>query len=276
MNIEDIKHAADKDNPSRMESKTVKFKDGYLVVSIVSVHKYAKFVGDNFRDRPEYVYRGQADYKWPLESTIQRHTQKNGPSPKRLASHLGIFKKATLGRRGSNPAQPNEDNDWWALGQHYGLATPLLDWTRSSWVGLYFAYSDFQVPSRRRAVYALDLVAVGEKCVELPDQKVEVVDPKVHDNPRLLAQAGILLKLPTEQALEDWVRINFKNENRVVLAKMQMPSPRKDVEYILRDLERMNINHLTLFPDLLGATGYANAAYRVPRLVELRKSTLHS
>ena len=129
-----------------VESKVVSFEDGYLDARITSVKKFANFAVKNFV-APEFVFRGQSNGdKWSLQPTFQRLSPDRIGSEADLLSHLRLFRHAARGRRGNNP-RDLKDDEWWALGQHYGLATPLLDWTRSYWVALYFAFSDSQAES---------------------------------------------------------------------------------------------------------------------------------
>ncbi|APO47572.1 hypothetical protein BS614_28375 [Paenibacillus xylanexedens] len=66
---------------------------------------------------------------WKLESTLSRVVN---PLPATtnldeiLDKHLNNFKSFSRGRRGSNPPLDIVDDEWWALGQRHGLATPLL------------------------------------------------------------------------------------------------------------------------------------------------------
>lgn len=83
----------------------------------------------------EYYYRGHASETWKLESTLKR--QFNHEIPEDIESKvLDNFKRYCLGRRGYNPAELNE-NEWWALGQHFGLNTPLLDWSASPFIAAF-------------------------------------------------------------------------------------------------------------------------------------------
>ena len=108
-------------------------------MKVVQVESWAAFrqvVDQPFAVVPVY-WRGHASAHWLLASAFERMIlAMPGRSPHWTPGfyasirdrYLNAFKAAASGLRGPNPAKL-EDDDWWALGRHYGLVTPLLDWT---------------------------------------------------------------------------------------------------------------------------------------------------
>jgi hypothetical protein len=217
-----------------------------------------------------YIWRGQRIKKWDLSSSLDRLLLKLGlldskpdDLKDRLKDHLESFKYATRGRRGPTPASLLE-NDWWALGQHLGLATPLLDWTRSPFAAAYFAF-ELNDPTDFRVVCGLDQNAVklrnndlleGESLEKGRPRVIEFIDPMSDENQRLVSQGGLFTRAPVGISIEDWVADEFRGSSATVLLKIEIPD--EDRLTCLRTLERMNINHLSLFPDLSGASRYTN------------------
>jgi len=237
---------------------------------------HERFADDRILDQPSYVFRGQRSSHWRLVSTLDRLLGDADEAER--AAHLQRFQAAARGRRGPNPPLIEDENDWWALGQHFGLSTPLLDWTTSPFVGAFFAFvQDGESRADRtehRAVFALHEPLVREKSDRVnvrlgrgPGYSlhtgIEFVRPQSDENPRLLNQGGLFTRCPDGDDIESWVRCNFEGENDgYVLMKILIPD--RDRDLCLRDLNRMNINHLSLFPDLYGASQYCNLHRLIP------------
>jgi len=247
--------------------RNIHFKNNVLYISLSHWKYFSDYINQEMLEYTAYIYRGHGEADWLLEPTIDRIIKT--PTSPRRAKHLHKFKLETRGRRGRNPAKLEHENDWWALGQHHGLHTPLLDWTESPFVSLYFAAADaLSRKSRRMAVFALSQgsveyrntqIRLDDSVKEINDRKptVRLVRPISDENSRLVIQRGLFIRGPNNVDLEDWVRIYpGRQENSICLLKIFIPT--KDIRNCLKYLNRMNINHSTLFPDLLGASEHAN------------------
>jgi hypothetical protein len=258
---------------------------------------FVDYVQQEMLDFPYYIWRGHRRDDWDLQSTLNRLRVSTAPKFAKkkakpsgyteMSGHLERFKFAARGRRGPNPAQLTE-NEWWALAQHHGLATPLLDWTRSPFVAAYFAFLTERSPQTEyRAVWALHQQSVEkmaaqtlkEKKAEFdaakpgstglaslasilpPTLEVEFIRPRSDENARLVTQDGLFSRVYGSQPLDQWVRAKFEKTQTYTVMKCLIPNT--DRERCLRMLNRMNINHLTLFPDLDGAARFGNLSFEI-------------
>jgi hypothetical protein len=243
-------------------------KDGVSRIALSSWKYFHDFVYQEMLDFRDYIWRGHRCDNWLLEPTLDRALKgvEQSMQTSIRRAHLRNFKMAVRGRRGPNPSHIGSEDEWWALGQHYGLYSPLLDWTNSPFVAAYFAFANQGTPqTRRRAVFAVDPKSLMSKDLDVIDSTPEDERPKVvyevrplsDDNPRLVNQGGLFLRAPDNTDLETWVRKKFVGVNEEITL-MKITIPDSDREMALRSLNRMNINHLSLFPDLTGASQFCN------------------
>ncbi len=247
--------------------------DGIQEVQLVNWNEFSEFVSERLLRRATYVFRGQTHYEWPLVSSLDRLEQHYPPNeepaddnPESVESpplseerHLDAFKRAVAGRRGGNPP-PLTVDQYWALGQHHGLATPLLDWTRSPFVAMFFAFEDEAQPEPPfRGVYALSTRAIEDGSPH--SQATKIISIVSDDNRRLIHQGGLFLKMPRHTDLESYIRQRFAGEERrAILIRVAVPSEGR--HGCLTMLNKMNINRMTLFPDIEGAAQYVNSLWQ--------------
>lgn len=262
---------------------------GYGEVRFLKWQYFVTWINQEMLGYTNYIWRGQRREDWKLTSTLDRLASKSKHAYPPFRAHLERFKFASRGRRGPVPPLIEKENDWWALGQHHGLATPLLDWTTSPFTAAYFAFMEEGTSQTKyRAIFALQQFSLqsmvdqvhrrelaahaerkkgkpGNDVTDLtPTAAIEFVRPLSDENPRLISQGGLFTRTQVGITIDDWVKTHLpKAEKSYVLMKLLIPHADRDEA--LRMLNRMNINHATLFPDLSGAARFCNAAIEIER-----------
>ncbi|WP_297811721.1 FRG domain-containing protein [uncultured Methylophaga sp.] len=236
-------------------------------------------------DSDEYVFRGQHHYRWPLQPTLDR-MDKGAIKEEIARKQLRNFKLSIRGRLPDNSVLNEEEEELWAIGQHHGLATPLLDWTLAPYVALFFAFvqedpdawkdEDDKPTNFSRAIFILNKSFLEDldndpEVSPLERRYPKLVEPSKDDHGRLVNQAGLFTIAPYGETLESAllraleeseININDHSEVSKYICKIHIPNTKEIRLDCLRQLRKMNIHHGSLFPDLIGASGYCNDLIR--------------
>lgn len=132
---------------------------GYVHCRLNSVEELLRFT-KSLKNSRRFIYRGQADAEWKLETRIERDV----PDGFKETVSLTKLEQAVLRQFQERahlhlPAQemPNGDAfvEWLAFIQHYGGPTRLLDFTHSPFVAAHFAVAT-NTSKRSAAIWAVN------------------------------------------------------------------------------------------------------------------------
>lgn len=249
-----------------------------------------------------FGYRGHRVESWRLESTIWRFIEEirsNFPSQEKrkvecvyrtVESDLKYFFKQNILVNGDVSQEELDKNDIWQYGQHFGLPTPLIDWSNSPYVALFFALTgksfltkeieEGVVPesANLRCVWLIDkyvLHRINEAVVDeiRPKNKqsftpesalidfyptLDIKGELNRINKRIRYQQGFFVQPGKLSSIRVWAdRIGHAMHKPKMespfLQKLVFPCNEGDRIRMLDKLDLMNINNRTLFPDVEGS-----------------------
>jgi hypothetical protein len=243
----------------------------------------------------DYVWRGHRRDDWKLSSSFDRAFAESdlakaltGEERARrradvLKAHLNSFVYACRGKLGQFGITVRElkrlirggvlnRNHIWALGQHHGLVTPLLDWCYSPFAAAFFAFKTKTEKTGRMNDYRVIFgLKVKEVCdvLNLPHNGCQLgyFDPMSSDHPRLISQRGLFTVAENETDIETllkehedpgYAEKNGSGRNHPWLIRIGVPDTASNRECFLRGLDAMNVNHVSLYPEIRGAAEFCN------------------
>ncbi|TKJ34623.1 MAG: hypothetical protein CEE38_17275 [Planctomycetes bacterium B3_Pla] len=192
-----------------------------------------------FPDYKKLVWRGQRRDD-PLLSTFDRDLKKKSPEndedkrERLLDEHLKNFKSVRRKVFGNGINEGTCDDDLWAIGQHYGMLTPLLDWTHCPFIAAYFAFhkKGEEDHTKYRVVYGLHrgvrrllrIMKKGKMRIGR-DHLVEFPSPSPVVDHRLRAQKGLFTRALNGVDIKTNVvrRFEAKRPGRVFLIEINIP-----------------------------------------------------
>jgi hypothetical protein len=175
---------------------------------------------------------------------------------------------------------PTQLLDMFALAQHYGVPTRLLDWTTKPLVAAYFAAAAVPVPAPpnapRIAVWALEREVInrGIGCNTWPEPRrapiVAFLNAPAATNPNLAAQGGLftLIQVPIDDkevpaldTLVDESGDHIPEDGRPAIYKFTVPA--SEARQLLRLLDEHQVHPGSVFPGLAGVVDALKARARI-------------
>lgn len=197
-----------------------------------------------------FIFRGQADSDWLLESTLERMLTERMLAKRMEEKIFDRFKNRLRGKLVdqsllNNVSSSEGKREIWAIGRHYGLKTPFIDWTESVYVAAFMALSEsLESHSGYSALFVVDRKYFPNWYGVVP---MCWFTPVTDYYGRVSAQKGFLshynIKEDIDNALKKW--------GQRVAMKIYINNCLKG--QALGYFRHIGVEYLTMYPDMQGA-----------------------
>lgn len=127
-----------------------------------------------------YVFRGHRDASWKIESTFARHTTTPYRSWDSIIDEMLSHFIVNALSIGTVPFPQSNRRARLEYGRHYGVPTPLIDFSWSPYVALYFAFTNIHFthdnPVPDCSVYALNIRNLAHCWSDINGDKESIMD----------------------------------------------------------------------------------------------------
>jgi len=211
------------------------------------------------------LFRGQRSAAWGLKTTLEQYLNDPEESVKQYNHYLQSIQPALESYTGKSwEIKPYRDKDsdifhippnyaFMTYVRHHGFPSPLLDWSLSPYLALFFAFQKANETDKRVAIFSyVENLGVGKSgLVGAP--KIMGLGPYITTHKRHFMQQG-QYTVSVKQISDKWIYCNHEESFSYIEEKMhddviKFTLPVTLKTEVLHKLQLMNINAFTLFGD---------------------------
>jgi hypothetical protein len=224
------------------------------VFEIEELGDFMEFLKDHRAENS--LFRGQ-EKDWPLIPKAGRLRPRKGTQVDAEKQMLEDFKRMAIAYL---QLEPRNEWEWFAVAQHYGMATRFLDWTRNPLAALWFAVRN--PPGDPKPGVGWMFCPSDDSFLRDPrgeqgilnTDKWRVFEPP-HMSVRFQAQSAVLISHQYNNQSK-YLILEQHGEFKSSLTKVMIPA--QQFKVIRRQLNSCGINQASLFPDLDGLATHIN------------------